>query len=487
MKYENRKPALSHPERAFQRRRSGPPRFRLRTVIAVRFALIVLVVAFLISIASNILINREFEKYVEEQQAKQAKELARNLSNQYNEHSGGWNLDYIHGLGMYALSEGYIIKLYDADKNILWDAENHDMTLCYQMMNTITLRMQENRPDLKGDFVIHRFDIEKDNRLIGYLDVSYYSPYSMSENDFQFIVVLNRILVAVSIVSLLGAVMMGLVLANNITKPVVNAAEIAQQISQGEYNIRFTDGSRTKELYELTQAVNQMAASLGEQEALRKRLTSDVAHELRTPIANVSSYLEAILDNVWEPTPDRLQNCYDELERISKLVSELEKLQQAEDGNLKLEKTQVDLLKISQAVVCNFETQLAEKKLNCQVDGVHAEVWADQGRIRQVVTNLVSNAIKYSNEQGTIRLRIEETANSGILRVEDTGIGIPREEQKLIFERFYRTDRSRNRKTGGAGIGLTIVKSIVEAHGGQITVDSEEGDGSKFTVTLPKS
>lgn len=460
--------------------------YSLRTVIAVRFALIVLAAVFLISIASNVLINRQFEKYVEEQQRVKAEELAQNISDQYSHASGKWNLDYIHGLGMYALNEGYIIKLYDADENVLWDAENHDMTLCHQMMDTIALRMQESRPDLEGDFVMHRFELEKNHKVTGFLDVSYYTPYYMSENDFQFIEALNQILIAVGTISLLGAVFMGMILANGITEPIAKTVEITKQISGGDYNIRFKGCVRTKELLGLAQAVNQMAESLERQETLRKRLTSDVAHELRTPLANVSSYLEAIIEGVWEPTPERLQSCYDELDRISKLVLDLEQLRQVENENLELRKKKVDLLELSGTVVENFGTQIAEKNLRCTIEGTHATVFADHSRIQQVVTNLVSNAIKYSNENGNVRVVIEDMEGAAVICVEDEGIGIGEEDQKLIFERFYRTDKSRSRKTGGAGIGLTIVKTIVQAHGGKIAVESEEGKGSRFIVILPQ-
>lgn len=461
-------------------------RCRLRTMIAMRFALIVLVVISLISIAANVLINRQFEKYVEEQQKKQAEEMAQNLSGQYDAASGGWNLDYIHGLGMYALSEGYIIKLYDSDGNVLWDAENHDMTLCSQMMDTIALRMQENYPELNGDFITHTFELKKGDQVIGFLDIRYYGPYYLNENDFQFLSALNRILAAVGIASLLGAVCMGLILANSITKPIAKTAEITKQISDGDYGIRFNEDVGTKELYGLACAVNQMAESLEKQETLRKRLTSDVAHELRTPIANVLSYLEAIMEGVWEPTQERLQSCYNELERISKLVADLERLRQAENENLKLQKSEEDLLELVQAVVRNFETQLAEKNLHCTVDGVHSMASVDPSRMQQVITNLVSNAVKYSGEGGSIRIVIADSADTAIIRVEDNGIGIPEKELQLIFERFYRTDQSRNRKTGGAGIGLTIVKSIIQAHGGTIEAESEEGRGTRFTVILPK-
>lgn len=459
----------------------------LRTMIAIRFALLVLTMIFLISVVSNVLIQRQFEKYVEEQQNTQTEELAKNLSSQYDETKEEWNLDYIHGLGMYALNEGFIIKLYDSNENVLWDAENHDMTLCHQMMNSITLRMQEERPDLDGDFVTHRFDLKQDQKVVGFLDVSYYSPYYLNENDFQFITTLNHVLAAVGIVSLIGAIMMGLILANNITEPIVKTSEIAQQISDGHYDIRFHSDARAKELRNLTEAMNQMAGSLGEQENLRKRLTSDVAHELRTPIANVSSYLEAIIEGVWEATPERLQVCYDELDRISKLVSDLERLQQVENENLNLQKTEVDLLELAKAVVKNFETKISQKNIHCSVDGTHVIALVDERKMQQVVTNLLSNAIKYSHDHGLICILVKDAGKSAVMQVEDNGPGIAKEDQKWIFERFYRTDKSRNRKTGGAGIGLAIVKTIVQAHNGQVKVESEEGYGSKFVVTLPKS
>ncbi|MBQ7841400.1 MAG: ATP-binding protein [Lachnospiraceae bacterium] len=460
--------------------------YSLRTMIAVRFALIVLAVIFLISIASNVLISMQFEKYVGEQQNKKAEEMALNLSHQYNNASGEWNLDYIHGIGMYALNEGYIIKLYDKNEGILWDAQNHDMTLCSQLMESITIRMQEKRPELDGDFVTHRFDLKQGKNVIGFLDVSYYSPYYLNENDFQFIEALNRILVVVGIVCLLGAVGMGMILANDIAKPIEKTVEITEMISVGDYSIRFGEDVRSRELSGLSRAVNQMAESLEEQENLRKRLTSDVAHELRTPLANVSSYLEAIIEGVWEPTPKRLKCCYDELERISKLVSDLERLKQVENENLKLYKTDEDLLKLVSSVVSNFAKQMEDRKLQCSVSGEHTVISVDAGRMQQVITNLVSNAVKYSDENGTIRITVENRENAAIIGIEDEGIGIDKEDLKLIFERFYRADKSRSRQTGGAGIGLTIANAIVKAHGGKISAESEVGHGSSFVVTLPK-
>lgn len=462
-------------------------RHSLRLSLAIRFALLVMTAIFLISIVANIMINLKFEEYVKEQQELEASEIAQNISSQYSAANGGWNIDYIHGLGMYALESGFIIKLYDAEENVLWDAEHHDMTLCHEVMQSITVLMREERPDFEGDFITHRYDLKQSDKRIGYLNISYYSPYYMNENAFQFVAALDRILMAVGSVSLIGAIVMGILLANHIAKPISQTVEITQKISDGDYDIRFQENVRIKELHELAHAVNQMAKALEEQKTMRKRLTSDVTHELRTPVANIASYLEMMTDGVLEPTPERLQNCYDELQRLSGLISDLERLRQEENENLVLNKSDVNLRELAQTVMENFAIQLREKQLEGQVTGDASVVSIDRDRMQQVITNLVSNAIKYSNDGGTVRIVIEDAKDSGIIHVEDSGIGIPQEDLKRIFERFYRTDKSRNRKTGGAGIGLTIAKAIVEAHKGKLTVESEEGKGSRFTVTLPKA
>lgn len=474
---------------------------KLSTQFSVGFALIVLITVALISLAANFLISHQFEKYVEEQQKSFSDGLAEALSDQYNASDNQWNLDYIHGFGMYALNDGYIIKLYDSEHNIVWDAENHDMTLCHQIMNTIIQRMETQKPEIDGTFVTHCYDLNQNGVFVGHADISYYSPYYFNENAFQFIESLNRILFIVGLVSLTGAIIAGLILARRISKPIASITELTREISDGNYDIQFESKVSTIELDELTSSVNQMAEALKNQENLRKRLTTDMAHELRTPLANVSSHLEAIIEGVWEPTPERLQNCYDEITRLSGIISDLEKLRQVEDENLKLNMEPIDLFELAQDVRTSFEKELQHKHLNCMIEGSSCIIPGDRQRLYQIVFNLLSNAVKYSYDGGNILIRITDTSTSAILIVEDNGIGIPSDELQLVFERFYRTDRSRSRKTGGSGIGLTIVKSLVQAHGGTVRAESrgpetnsrntngpwKRGEGSRFIVTLPKS
>lgn len=459
---------------------------KISAQLAAGFAFIVLITVAVISITANGLISHQFEQYVAQQRKMSSEQLAQSLSFQYHAEDGTWNVDYIHGLGMYALKDGYLIRLSDAEGQVIWDAENHDMTLCHQIMQDIRTQMSQRRPDLDGNFTTYRYDLKQNDEVIGYLDVSYYSPYYLNESDFRFLDSLNRILLVVGICAAVAAAAAGAVLAKSLSVPLLKVTEITRKISDGDYGARLeTENGQTQEIAALSGAVNHMAERLERQETLRRRLTSDVAHELRTPVANVSLNLEMMLDEVWEPTKDRLQSCYEELGRISGIISDLEKLRQMETENMNLELEPVNLLELAQAVETAFEPDLKKKKLTCEVSGEAAAVMGDQRRLHQVIFNLVSNAVKYSTEGGTIQIRVKQEKHKAVLIVEDQGIGMAEEELPLIFERFYRTDLSRSRKTGGAGIGLAIVKAIVQAHQGTVTVTSKVGCGSRFTVTLP--
>lgn len=461
-------------------------RQRLRTTLSIQLALLVVIVVSLISLVSRILISRQFDHYVIEQQKREADDIADNIASQYDISYDGWNIDYVHGMGMYALNDGFIIRLYDKEQQILWDAEHHDMSLCHDVMKTITERMQQQRPDLEGDFVSHRYELTSAGEVIGYLEIDYYTPYYMNENDFQFVTALNRILLVIGGVGLLAAVGLGILLSNRITNPLSEVVGVTRQISEGNYNIRLNSDGKTKEINELTDSVNRMAASLTEQENLRRQLTSDVAHELRTPVANLSSYMEMMIDEMMEPTPEHLQSCYEELNRLASLISDLEQLQSEETAGNALELTEVELHALAETVLEGFESLLRDKNISAEVSGDTSILHADESKLKQVLVNLISNAIKYSDRDGRIGISIEDREECSVICVEDAGIGIPEEDLARIFERFYRTDKSRNRETGGRGIGLAIVKAIVQAHEGTIVCQSENGKGSRFIVTLPK-
>ncbi len=458
---------------------------RLSTKLSVGFAFIAFVTVVLITLSANILINRQFEEYVAEKQKNFSDEMPMSIEPQYNSETEEWNIDYIHGFGMYALNNGYIIKLYDNSKNIIWDANNHDMTLCHQTMQNISTRMKESRPNLDGEFSTHNYELWQNGELVGYLEVSYYGPYYFNDNDFHFLKVLNAIIAVVGVIAVVGAVFAGIIFARKISVPVVSVTNITKEISNGNYNKKIATDVDTTEIAQLVQAVNHMSYMLNEQENIRKRLTSDVAHELRTPVANVSANIEAMVEGALEPDNARLQSCYNELLRITDIISDLEKLRQIENEKLVLERTSVDIKQLCESVIQAFKAQLESKQILCTLNADNVKINADRNRLYQVMSNLISNAIKYTQNGGCIDIYVVADKDFVTISVKDNGIGINESDLPFIFERFYRTDKSRNRTTGGAGIGLAIVKAIVLAHGGEVSVESEEGVGSTFKVTLP--
>ena len=456
----------------------------LRKQLSLSILLTLLITIGLIGLLSNWFMNREFEKYITELGRERRENIVDDLGRQFDGFKRNWKLDYVHAIGMNALYDGYILKLYDAGGNMVWDAENHDMSLCGQIMNEISARMEERGAE--GGFVDNTYEIDQNGKKVGAVSIKYYGPFFMNEADFNFINVMNTVLLVIGILSSACSVVVGCLLARRISRPVTKTAYIAKQISKGNYDIRFEPGTRIRELDDLADAINHLSDALKSQEKLRKQMTADVAHELRTPLTALSSHLEAMIEGLWEATPERLKSCHEEVKRLGTLVEDLGQLAKIEGENLVLNKSRMDLFEIVHTVSDTMKGEISKKNLSLSIEGSPVFAEADKNRFSQVVANLLSNAVKYTPEGGAIGIKVYETDRLGIVKVTDTGIGIPETELPLIFERFYRTDKSRNRKSGGAGIGLAIVKSIVNAHGGTVTVESIKEQGSCFTVSIPK-
>lgn len=458
----------------------------LKSKLSLTIAFVLLLTVALISFLSNYLIQDQFKSYISTQQQKAANQIVESISVQFDAGSGTWNTDFIHTIGMYALYDGYIVKVYDKNGRSVWDAETCDMSLCTKVIDDISHRMTMEYPDINGEFTTKTFPAVQDSEEIGTVSIGYFGPYFLSEDDFLFLDALNKILVGIGIFSLIISVITGIFLARQLSKPILKTVEVTKDIADGKYETRIRGDAGTKEIDQLIGSINHLAESLERQETLRRQLTADVAHELRTPLTTVQTHMEAILEGVWEPTKERLESCYDEMTRLGNLVSDLESLAKVESDNLKLIKTEVNLRELTEKVLGGFEKELTDRNLRVETEGSCSAVQADRDRISQVVINLVSNAVKYTPDGGEIRITLSDSEDSAVFNICDNGIGIPEEELPYVFERFYRADKSRNRSTGGSGIGLAIVKSIITAHGGTIDVESRINEGSNFMFTLPR-
>ena len=220
---------------------------------------------------------------------------------------------------------------------------------------------------------------------------------------------------------------------------------------------------------------------------MRRRLTADVAHELRTPLSALSVQLEMLAEGLRDPTPERLHACHEETLRLGTLVGDLEGLAQAERPLSGFDFQPLRLDQLAERIVRSFEASYERKGVALKLETVSVEVLGDPVRLPQVLTNLLSNALRHTPEHGSVHVRVRALpAGGSVLSVDDDGEGIPAADLPHIFERFYRVDRSRNRGTGGAGIGLAIAKAVVEAHHGTLEASSVEGRGSSFTATFPR-
>ncbi|MEJ5200714.1 MAG: ATP-binding protein [Anaerolineales bacterium] len=285
-----------------------------------------------------------------------------------------------------------------------------------------------------------------------------------------------------------------LLISRRLTAPLHALRQVSQRIAAGRYSERvklpsnLSKPENLDELGLLAVNFNQMAEQLEQTEAMRRQLIGDVAHELRTPLTAIKGSMEGLIDGVLPAEPETFQQIYREADRLQRLVLDLEELSRVEGGAYSLKRKLVSMEALINSVVQRLKWQFEEKGVRLTVNAAEnlPLAKADEDRIGQVLINLLGNALQYTPEGGEVRIAVTKQYKEIQVMVQDTGIGIPPEHLDKIFTRFYRVDKSRSRAHGGSGIGLTIAKHWVEAHGGRIWAQSEgEGKGSVFTFTLP--
>lgn len=457
----------------------------LRTKLTIAYISIALLCVVLISIFSNLFLERQFRSYVKSNQERKNLEIVALITHQY-EMQNGFNTEAVGNIGINALDNGLIVKVMDEQGNIVWDALSYNNGACESMMADIHSNMMSRYPNWKGQYFTMEYPVMSNSHRVGTVYISYYGPFYFMDQDLNFINSLNIVFVAVGIFALLLSIALGNQIAKRISKPINNVIATANNISRGSYENKTEEHSNIKEISTLTGTINNLADILKLQEQLRKKLTSDVAHELRTPLATLQSHLEAMIDGIWEADTARLKSCHDEIIRITKLVGDLERLARYEGENLVLNKSSFDVIELIKSLAMNFEKDALNKGLEIKISASPIILYGDKDKISQVVINLLSNAIKYSEQGDMIAVNAAYERNEIVIAIKDTGIGIDEEHLSKIFERFYRVDTSRSRLTGGSGIGLAITKAIVEAHGGTIEVNSKVGEGTEFVIRLPR-
>ncbi len=312
-------------------------------------------------------------------------------------------------------------------------------------------------------------------------------PDLAADLNANFQAAVNKVLAVATLASFLAAVALRTFTARRIIGPIWDMVKASQRIASGDYHERVQVSSED-ELGTLAQAFNRMAETLELTEQRRLELIGDVAHELRTPLSSIKGTMEGLVDGVLPAEPATFLGIQREVSRLQQLVHDLEELSRTEAGEIPLDPHPVALADLVDAAADRLGLQFEDKSVRLRVD-VPADLpgaWADPSRITQVLLNLLGNALQYTPIGGQVTVRAWREDREVVMELQDTGIGIPAEHLPHIFERFYRVDKSRSRTGGGSGIGLTIARYLVEAHGGRIWATSPgPGQGSTFTFTLP--
>lgn len=289
---------------------------------------------------------------------------------------------------------------------------------------------------------------------------------------------------AVSVsMGVLVAVTASVIGSRRLIRPIDAVRRATRRLADGHYAERVREPAE-EELAALATDVNHLAAALEDTENRRLRLLSDVSHELRTPLTTIEGYMEAVLDGVLEPTPNIIASVAHEAGRLKRLAADIALLSRAEEETLPLEFESVDLVDLVSGVANRLRPQFDGAKVDLSLDAeTPIQVSVDPDRITQVITNIVGNALSYTPSGGSVDVTVRRSGGTAEVVVADTGRGIASDEQKRIFERFYRGDRT---SPGGMGVGLSIARSIARLHGGDVHAESAGPDrGSTFTLTLP--
>jgi len=333
------------------------------------------------------------------------------------------------------------------------------------------------------------YEITNDGKNYGTLKIGRLGRYNLSEEDINFQDDLNNGILIITLISALITILISILFSNQISKPILKIKESAQKIRDKKQNWEIKEKTNTYELDELLKTINSLGKTLEAQENLRVRLTSDVSHELRTPLNVMQNQIEAMQDGIIEKNEEKLEEVRQEVLRLSNLAKDLENLTDISNYNLKLNLTKTDIVEFVKGELRNFKDSYNRERIKVDfLDKSNSKTILniDKNKFKQVLINLFSNAEKYSKDKIYIKVEIEDIKDNVIIKVLDKGIGISESSKDFIFERFYREEKSRNRETGGAGLGLSIVKGIVEAHNGKIYLNTDNKEETEFVIQMPK-
>lgn len=444
--------------------------FALR--LGAAFAGVGIAAAALTAILVNLAFGSRFTGYLDAQQQVRERQLVAILADSYVR-SNGWDTEDLRSLTPLAFMDGGTLRLLDASGQTMW-APSPDQLLG---------QMAEMHRQMMGSGVLgpeHRLPVSVGGNVVGTAIVQLPAT-GLLPQDVSFRSSVNRLLLFGGLAAGLLALLLGIVLARPATAPARELARAARGFASGDRSRRVRYDT-PDEFGEMARAFNAMGDAVEEEDRLRRDFAAEVAHEVRTPLAIIRSQIEAIQDGVVEADPPTVASLHDETLRLTRLMGDLETLASAEAAGFSLSPKSTSLGRLLEECARGFAGPFETEgvRLHLELDDVVADV--DPNRMRQVVSNLLSNALKFTPSGGCVDLELRSRDGQAVITVTDTGHGIAPDDLPRVFDRFF---RGQGVRASGSGIGLTVVRELVEAHGGSVEVSSRPGAGAAFTVRLP--
>ena len=426
----------------------------------------------------NIAVDRTFNKYMSNIQDKRNKNVLEYFQQVYK-NDKIWTKDSGVEMMHEAYMSNYCITLLDSNKNVVWGMNPTDIKEKTQMT------MHGNG---EGEYTSKTFDIKDGNSIVGYIIIGQYFPVILSQDDINFRNSINRGIAYSAVITIIIVSIIGLKLSKQFSGPIKRVSDISVDLSNGNYESKVEIKSNIRELNFLSKSMNTLGEKLKSQEDLRKKLISDISHEIRTPLNVLQNNLEAMIDGVVPISSERLVSLDDEVIRFSKLLDGLNMLKKFETNEIELLEEEIFIDELIAGVCEDFYFAAKNKNINLvyniQNNGKY-KMQGDIDKLKQVFINLISNSIKFTEMGGKVWVNLSENKNQIIVKIKDNGIGISEEDLPFIFERLYRGDKSRH-EIEGNGIGLTVVKKILDMHSAIIKVDSEKSLGTEIIIFFNK-
>ncbi len=437
------------------------------------YALLIVVTLSVTYLGIDYTVKNTFGDYLERRIKQEREGIISGLSEAYGGDSG-WDFDELKKLATAASEIGMSLTLYDAGGNPILSNSGMGRMGMGRMMGRNPYLTNESLPVMKGAL------------QVGIADISYQNIF-MTAADTEFLERINRFLIISGSTIALIAVILGIAFADSIIRPIFRVLSLAQSLGRGDFSARIGQKDSTREISQLYCGMNELAREMGNQDSMRKRMAEDTAHELKTPLTIAKARLEAMDDGVLPMGHEGLAASISELDRLSEMVMMLERVSRIESGLDAIVRKKCSINGTIGSAVEAMRPLFAAKGVDLVLaNGVaEAEMMLDCDKIRRAVENLLSNSLRYTDAGGRVTVTVIDVDSGVTVSVEDSGTGIDSKDLPHVFDRLYRADESRNRSSGGMGIGLSLVRSIIEAHGGTVRAESEKGKGSKFIIWLP--